>query len=161
MLDSLPADISPKVDVAAVHQFAETCQQFDRGEVRQGLTARARYHHAYYLLLLDVVLPLVVVDPVQLLVMFFPFSPFSFFSCFSFPFFFSLFFFPFFFLLPPFLFFPSFFSLFLFLFASRESCKLAQLTQTTILNLILLMQVPWSLEPGLIALEEWYRKSNG
>ena len=48
LLDSLPADISPKVDVAAVHQFAETCQQFDRGEVRQGLTARARYNQDNY-----------------------------------------------------------------------------------------------------------------
>lgn len=42
LLDSLPADISPKVDVAAIHQFAQTCQQFDRGESRKGLTASAR-----------------------------------------------------------------------------------------------------------------------
>lgn len=42
LLDSLPADISPKVDVAAIHQFAQTCQQFDRGESRKSLTARAR-----------------------------------------------------------------------------------------------------------------------
>ncbi|MBD3645266.1 DUF2489 domain-containing protein, partial [Alcanivorax sp.] len=30
-------------DLAAIHQFAETCRQFDRGEQRQELTPRARF----------------------------------------------------------------------------------------------------------------------
>ncbi|MBU85467.1 DUF2489 domain-containing protein [Alcanivorax sp.] len=42
LLDCLPDSVEPKVDLASIHQFAETCQQFDRGEQRQGLTARAR-----------------------------------------------------------------------------------------------------------------------
>ncbi len=43
LLDCLPDSIEPKVDLAAIHQFAETCQQFDRGEQRQELTPRARF----------------------------------------------------------------------------------------------------------------------
>lgn len=43
LLDTLPASIEPKVDVAVIHQFAETCQRFDRGEQRQRLTPRARH----------------------------------------------------------------------------------------------------------------------
>tara|TARA_B100000676_G_scaffold311778_1_gene382957 strand:+ start:483 stop:941 length:459 start_codon:yes stop_codon:yes gene_type:complete len=43
LLDCLPDTIEPKVDLAAIHQFAETCEQFDRGEKRQGLTPRARF----------------------------------------------------------------------------------------------------------------------
>ena len=43
LLDCLPDTIEPKVDLAAIHQFAETCEQFDRGENRQGLTPRARF----------------------------------------------------------------------------------------------------------------------
>ena len=43
LLDCLPESIEPKVDLAAIHQFAETCRQFDRGEQRQELTPRARF----------------------------------------------------------------------------------------------------------------------
>lgn len=43
LLDCLPDSIEPKVDLAAIHQFAETCRQFDRGEQRQELTPRARF----------------------------------------------------------------------------------------------------------------------
>ncbi|MCG8393250.1 MAG: DUF2489 domain-containing protein [Pseudomonadales bacterium] len=48
LLDSLPDVIAPKVDVSVIHQFAETCQQFDRGEERKGLTPRARHQQDSY-----------------------------------------------------------------------------------------------------------------
>ncbi|EKF73045.1 hypothetical protein A11A3_15602 [Alcanivorax hongdengensis A-11-3] len=43
LLDSLPDTIAPKVDLAAIHQLAEQCQQFDRGDVRKSLTPRQRH----------------------------------------------------------------------------------------------------------------------
>ncbi len=43
LLDCLPDSIEPKVDLAAIHQFAQTCQQFDRGDQRRELTPRARF----------------------------------------------------------------------------------------------------------------------
>ena len=68
LLDSLPADIAPKVDVAAIHPFAETCQQFDRGENRDGLTARARHNQDNYRWQLEEEQAAVVGDAVQRLV---------------------------------------------------------------------------------------------
>ncbi len=68
LLDSLPADISPKVDVAAIHQFAETCQQFDRGEGRKGLTSRARHSQDNYRWQLEDEQAFVVGEAVQRLV---------------------------------------------------------------------------------------------
>ncbi len=68
LLDSLPADIAPKVDVAAIHQFAETCQQFDRGENRDELTARARHNQDNYRWQLEEEQAAVVGDAVQRLV---------------------------------------------------------------------------------------------
>lgn len=48
LLDTLPESIAPKVDLADFHQFAETCQQFDRGESRQALTPRMRHQQDSY-----------------------------------------------------------------------------------------------------------------
>lgn len=48
LLDTLPDTISPKVDLSDFHQFAQTCQQFDRGENRQALTARMRHQQDSY-----------------------------------------------------------------------------------------------------------------
>ncbi|MFP1683550.1 DUF2489 domain-containing protein [Alloalcanivorax sp. C16-1] len=42
LLDCLPADVAPKVDLAAIHQLAEACDDFDRGEARQRLTPAER-----------------------------------------------------------------------------------------------------------------------
>ena len=43
LLDSLPVNVEPKVDLAAIHQLAEQCQQFQRGEERKSLTPRERH----------------------------------------------------------------------------------------------------------------------
>ncbi len=48
LLDTLPETITPKVDLSDLHQFAETCQQFDRGEARKGLTPRRRHQQDSY-----------------------------------------------------------------------------------------------------------------
>lgn len=42
LLHSLPADVRPKVDLAAIHQLAEACAGFHRGEQRQRLAPRER-----------------------------------------------------------------------------------------------------------------------
>lgn len=42
LLDCLPDSIEPKIDVAAIHQLAQACDQFSRGEARQTLTPRER-----------------------------------------------------------------------------------------------------------------------
>lgn len=48
LLDTLPDSITPKVDLSDFHQFAETCQQFDRGETRKALTPRMRHQQDSY-----------------------------------------------------------------------------------------------------------------
>ncbi len=48
LLDTLPESISPKVDLADFHQFAQTCQQFDRGDARKALTPRMRHQQDSY-----------------------------------------------------------------------------------------------------------------
>ena len=48
LLDTLPESISPKVDVSDFHQFAQTCQQFDRGDRRHSLTPRVRHQQDSY-----------------------------------------------------------------------------------------------------------------
>ncbi|MEE2869828.1 MAG: DUF2489 domain-containing protein [Pseudomonadota bacterium] len=53
LLDTLPASISPKVDLSDIHQFAQTCQQFDRGEARHNLTPKARHEQDKYRWQLD------------------------------------------------------------------------------------------------------------
>ncbi|UWN47869.1 hypothetical protein ASALC70_00043 [Alcanivorax sp. ALC70] len=42
LLDCLPQDVQPKVDVAAIHRLAEDVGGFDRGETRRQLSARER-----------------------------------------------------------------------------------------------------------------------
>lgn len=42
LLHSIPEETGPKVDVAAIHQLAEECQKFDRGEARKALAPRER-----------------------------------------------------------------------------------------------------------------------
>lgn len=42
LLDCLPQDIHPKVDLAAIHRLAEDVGAFDRGESRSQLSARER-----------------------------------------------------------------------------------------------------------------------
>ncbi|MCC4309594.1 DUF2489 domain-containing protein [Alcanivorax marinus] len=42
LLDCLPPDVAPKVDLAAIHQLAEDCGGFDRGEERRRLTPAER-----------------------------------------------------------------------------------------------------------------------
>ncbi|MEQ3637576.1 MAG: DUF2489 domain-containing protein [Thalassolituus sp.] len=68
LLDYLPEDVSPKVDVSDIHQFAQICQQFDRGDTRQGLTARARHSQDNYRWQLEEEQAAVVGDAVQRLV---------------------------------------------------------------------------------------------
>ena len=53
LLDTLPASISPKVDLSDIHQFAQTCQQFDRGQARHNLTPKARHEQDKYRWQLD------------------------------------------------------------------------------------------------------------
>ncbi|MZR61857.1 DUF2489 domain-containing protein [Alcanivorax sp. DP30] len=48
LLDTLPDSISPKVDLSDFHQFAQTCQQFDRGNARKALTPRMRHQQDSY-----------------------------------------------------------------------------------------------------------------
>lgn len=42
LLDSVPEGTAPKVDLSAIHQLAQQCQQFSRGEARKALSARDR-----------------------------------------------------------------------------------------------------------------------
>ncbi|MCK0152584.1 DUF2489 domain-containing protein [Alcanivorax sp. S6407] len=48
LLDTLPDTISPKVDLSDFHQFAQTCQQFDRGDSRKVLSPRQRHQQDSY-----------------------------------------------------------------------------------------------------------------
>lgn len=53
LLDCLPSEIQPKVDLAAIHQLASDCAVFDRGEARRALPKSDRTRQDFQRLQLE------------------------------------------------------------------------------------------------------------